>query len=113
MLPNPHFSLNLYFPPLLHREAAADEDPSQGIFPASHRHRRADLHIPKGVQAGHGFKEGFLVQVAEIRALRKRKCPEPLLLPWFCPPVEWVSTATRRAQERQEEKGLGVMEEQE
>lgn len=57
----------------LRGEAAADEDPAQGILLSCHSHRWADLQVAKGVEAGDGFKEGLSAHVAKVGALGKEK----------------------------------------
>lgn len=63
LLPNPWIS------PLLRGEAAADEDPPQGIRLPRHSHRWADLQVSEGVEAGNGFEERLSPHVPKIRAL--------------------------------------------
>lgn len=58
---------------LLRGEAAANEDPSQGILLPCHGHGWADLQVAKGVEAGDGFKEGLSAHVAKVRALQEEK----------------------------------------
>lgn len=63
LLPNPWISS------LLRGEAAADEDPPQGILLPCHGHGWADLQVAEGVEAGDGFEEGLLPHVPKIGAL--------------------------------------------
>ena len=58
---------------LLRGEAAADEDPSQGILFPCHGHRWADLQVAEGVETGDGFEEGLSDHIAKVGALGREK----------------------------------------
>lgn len=54
-------------------QGAADEDPPQWVLLAPHRHRRAHVQVPEGIQAGHTLPGGLPGHVAKVRALEKMK----------------------------------------
>jgi len=64
---------NTWVSHLLRGEAAADEDPPQGILLPCHSDGWADLQVAKGVKAGDGFEEGLSAHVAKFGALGKEK----------------------------------------
>lgn len=65
--------LNLWVSHCLRGEAAANEDPPQGIFLSCHSHGWADLQVAEGVKAADGFKEGLSGHIAKVGALGKEK----------------------------------------
>lgn len=75
-------------------EAAADEDPAQGVLLALHHDWRADVQVAKGVKARDSGRLAFPGYISKVRTLgENQENPHP-------PP--------RRGQFEQEETALGV-----
>lgn len=59
-------------------EAAADEDPAQGIFLATHCHGGADVQVAEGVKAGGASKQDLPGYISEVRTLGEdQQVPPP------------------------------------
>lgn len=58
-------------------EAAADEDPAQGVLLAAHGHRWADVQVAEGVEARGASERDFLGYVSKVGALWENQQDAP------------------------------------